>query len=565
MTAATAFPTGASPLGPLATSERAVSERGRRVAAIVLPRFACELALANKEHHSRAPLAVVFSEDGEEESAAAEVGAVCERARAAGVRPGMRVAEAMARTADLRFERVSPRALVRALGTIAEVAMEFGVTVSISLHSPPLDTVWVDVTGAAHLFGGEASLADEIESRIAVLGHRARVAIAGGPNLARAFARFADNEGVSRVSPPGRDKEAVLGLPTSALPLPAGLTAYFARLGVHTVADLARLERAQLVARLEAFTATERLTAPPPHEVLAWLEGQDPRPLVPYAPPEVLVEEVSFEDGVETAPQLVFALRNAVSKLSARLVGRRQATSRIDLEIAYDRAIFRLRPCGAIGADPVAHLFVDLPAPLSHTDDLFRAVKAKTERMELAAPAVRITLALSRIARAPEVQLDLSRDVTVSPDALPALLSELSAEIGTERVGVLSIFDDHRPERRTHLVGVTPQAGPTKKAPEQATLSFDRLEPGEPTRLLPEPVVLSRGPLAVGETIFVGRDAYVVERVTFDRRLDSIAWWSKEPCSRDYFRVSLAGPCKADAWVFVDRSNGETRLHGWWE
>lgn len=530
-----------------------------RVAAIVLPRLACELAVAEREP-SRAPLAVVFSEEEDgDTSAAAEVGAVCERARAAGVRPGMRVAEAMARAADLRFERLSRRALVRALGSVAEVAMEFGVTVSISSHAPPLDTVWVDVTGAAHLFGGEPALLDEIESRVAVLGHRARVAIAGGPNLARSFARFAHFDGVPRVSPPGQDKAAVLRLPLSALPLPEGLGAYFDRLGVRTVADLAKLDRAQLVARLEAFTKAERESMPPPFELLAWLEGEDPRPLVPYAPPEVLVEEVGFDDGVETAPQLVFALRNVVSKLSARLVGRRQATGRIDMEIAYDRAIFRLTPSGAIGAEPTERIFVDLPAPLSHTDDLFRAVKAKIERLELAAPAVRIAIALSRITRAPEIQLDLSRDVSVSPDALPALLSELSAEIGTERVGVLSVVDDHRPERRTRLVGVTAaKAG-------QAVLPLDQIEPGEPVRLLPEPFVLSARPLSSGDTVVIGRDAFVVEKIVFDRRMDCVAWWSNEPCSRDYFRVSLTGASKAEGWVYVDRVTGETSLQGWWE
>lgn len=528
-----------------------------RVAAIVLPRLACELVLADRAP-SRAPLAVVFSEEDEEPSAAAEVGAVCERARAAGIRPGMRVAEAMARAADLRFEHLAPRALVRALGSVAEVAMEFGVTVSISLHAPPLDTVWVDVTGAAHLFGGEAALLDAMEARVDVLGHRARVAIAGGPNLARSFARFAHHEGVPRVSPPGQDKAAVLRLPLSALPLPEGLRAYFNRLGVRTVAELAKLDRAQLVSRLEAFTKAEHRSMPPPFELLAWLEGEDPRPLVPYAPPEVLVEEVGFDDGVETAPQLVFALRGAVSKLSARLVGRRQATGRIDMEIAYDRAIFRLTPSGAIGAEPTERLFVDLPAPLSHTDDLFRAVKAKIERVELAAPAVRITMALSRIARAPEIQLDLSRDVSVSPDALPALLSELSAEIGTERVGVLSVVDDHRPERRTRLVGVT------AAKIEQASPS-DRLEPGEPVRLLPAPLVLSSRPLTVGEAVLIGRDTFLVEGIVFDRRMDSLAWWSNEPCSRDYFRVELAGPSQAQGWVYVDRVTGETCLQGWWE
>lgn len=546
----------------------------RRIVAIVLCQLACEIARQECKEAKRrgdgAPLVVVFAETDEDEApAAAEVGAVCERARARGVRPGMSVAEAMARSADLIFARVSPRALVQALGTVAEVAMEFGPTVEVA-RTAPLDTVWVDVTGGAHLFGGEQSLCSEIISRVATLGYRANVAIAGGPSLARAFARFASDhplfDGIDRVCPPGKEKDFVLRLPISALPLSERAATYFARLGVVSAADLARLDRAQLTARLCTETS--------PRELIDFLEGKDTRPLVSYEAPQVLVEELSFDDGVETAPQLVFALRHAVSKLSARLTGRRQATNRIDLEIVYDRTIFRLRTPESIAAEHCVGLSVDLPAPLSHTDDLFRAIKAKIERLELAAPAVRIALRLSRVVRAHEVQLDLSRDAAVSPDALPALLSELSAEIGVERVGVLSVVDDHRPERRTQLTGMS--AAGMRQSPSVARTLFD-LGPGEPTRLLPEPALLfprGGGRLEPGAIVFVGRQAFVVKRVVFDRRLDGAMWWSGSPCSRDYLRVTLshadgassaASAPAADAWIYVDRASGETMLQGWWE
>jgi protein ImuB len=341
-----------------------------------------------------------------------------------------------------------------------------------------------------------------------------------------------------------------------------------------SAADLARLDRSQLTARLEAFFSTADAGPGSVREVIDWLDGKDTRPLVPFVAPQVLVEELSFEDGVETAPQLVFALRHAVSKLSARLTGRRQATNRIDLEIVYDRTIFRLRTEN-IAAEHCVSLWVDLPAPLSHTDDLFRAIKAKIERLELAAPAVRIVLRLSRVVRAHEVQLDLSRDVSVSPDALPALLSELSAEIGVERVGVLSVVDDHRPERRTQLTGMS---GASMRQSLSVTESlFNRLDPGEPTRLLPEPALLFHrggGRLEPGAIVFVGRQAFVVKRVVFDRRLDGAMWWSSSPCSRDYLRVTLshadgassaASAPAADAWIYVDRASGETMLQGWWE
>jgi protein ImuB len=541
----------------------------RRIAAVFFPLIACEIARAMGRAREGAPLAVVFVEeasaDASPSAGTAEVGAVCDAARARGVRPGMRVAQAAACAADLQFANVTMAAVARALGAAAEVAMEFGPTVEVQLPG----TVWIDVTGAAHLFGGEDALVREATARMAVLGHRAQVAVAAGPLVAQALARFGAHADVPRVvgSSPGDAARSLAPLPVAALPIEAraasrsspatSAACYFAKLGVLTIADLARLDRAQLASRLEAFVepGVSRATV---KDILALLEGRDARPLVPYRPPNVLVEEIAFDDGVETAPQLVFALRHAVSKLSARLVGRRQASSRIDLVVGYDAAIHRLRRGAGDGpqleSEASARLFVDLPAPLSHTDDLFRAIKVKIERFELAAPAVHLTLVLSRIGRAPEVQLDLSRDAAVDPDALPALLSELSAEIGAERVGVLMVADDHRPEHRSRLVGLREEA---------TSAAAPALAPEDPTRLLPAPVPIGR--FAPGAVVVVGSEAFVVLGSVFDRRLDGVAWWSKEPASRDYFRVLLRAGAEACAWVYVDRSSGDTMLHGWWE
>lgn len=591
----------------------------RRVAAIVLPRLASELVRALGAAPASAasrPLAVVLASASavEQGSAAAIVDAVDDRAAALGVRPGMRVSEAMARSAELSFATLAREELVAALGAVAEVAMSFGATVEIDASSR--DTIWVDVTGVAHLFGGEHTLRAELMARVSTLGFRAEVAIADGPFFARALARHAGaHPDAPLVAPVGEARRALKRLPVAALGLgPAGV-AFFRRLGVHDLADLARIDRAQLASRVEGLLASSRARGEPSsaardaQEVLGWLDGVDDRPLVPYEPPAVLVEQLSFEDGVETAPQLVFAVRGLASRLSARLTGRRQATNRVEVVLAYDRSIFALRareaqpgaPLRSPPGPPLCAMSFELPAPLSHTDDLFRAVKAKVEATTLAAPVVRLEIRLSRVVRAPEIQLDLSRDVSVNPDALPALLSELSAELGGGRVGVLCTLDDHRPERRTALLGIHEAAALRRSQAQgrgaQGALFDDApLEPLEPTRLLPVPLRLGstlegerRVPaLRVGQTLLIGRSGYVVQKVELDRRLTGVAWWSESAASRDYLRVTLssrdsageagssgAGPARAgsaagtgssaEAWVYADRRTGEVFLHGWWE
>src|SRR6185369_6661229 len=125
--------------------------------------------------------------------------AVEDEARRYGVRPGQRVAEASVLLAGLAVHRVKHGELDAALGRVAEVALAFGPIAALQLRaadpasprSPwgdaPFDTVWLDVTGAAHLVGGEEALLDELEERVGALGHRVRLAIASGPRLAQAL------------------------------------------------------------------------------------------------------------------------------------------------------------------------------------------------------------------------------------------------------------------------------------------------------------------------------------------------------------------------------------------
>src|SRR6185437_7373560 len=243
-----------------------------------------------------------------------------------------RVTEAAALHTGLSVHRVSYGEIDAALGQVAEVALAFGPTASLRLRdapadergvwggsSPlsvdraprtpwgdaPFDTVWLDITGAAHLTGGEEPLLAELEERIGALGHRVRLAIAGGPRIAQALARWAPGlSGAPGARVAGRyaiaadtaegDARALAPLPVQALPLDPDTVSFLLRIGVFTVGDLARLPRPRAAARLGARAA----------EVIALTTGRDDAPLVPYAPPREIVEEAVFEEGVETTEAL---------------------------------------------------------------------------------------------------------------------------------------------------------------------------------------------------------------------------------------------------------------------
>lgn len=590
----------------------------RRIVAVVLPKLACELAKSRAE--VKGPLAILldptlgrspsdrgqvalpgFEQAAERPSYAKEsaiIGAVCDEARRYGVRPGQKVAEATALVARLHVLTVTFAEIDRALGRVAEVAMSFGTTAAIQLakrtgahaledRSPngdgPFDTVWLDVTGAAHLVGGEDALLDALGERVSALGHTVHLAIADGPRVAQALARWGVSDDGHLIAGEGKSTEALAPLPVRALPLPPDRVAFLLRVGVLTVGDLVRLPKAEATSRLGARGA----------EALAVAAGFDPAPLVPYALPPVLEEETSFDEGAESVEPLLFVIRGATSRLSARLEARGEACTRVDVELPYDLSMARraLTERGeAVTEEALRERFhVDLPAPLSSAADLFRVLRTRLERTSLLAPVTSVRVTISEIARARRAQLDFARDAHADPNSLPALLAELSAEIGPERVGVLAIRDAIRLEARSRLVPVEEidGDGASKSAPkvEAPAIVPDPAasDPLRPARLLRAPISLGR---AGSSVIAVTGQLYVIERRRFLARMDDVEWWTDAPCTRDYFRATLtsgAAPSasrfapsstdaggaskgvSSDALIYIDPRTEEAFLQGWFE
>ncbi|HEY3495655.1 MAG TPA: DNA polymerase Y family protein [Polyangiaceae bacterium] len=557
--------------------------RPHRVLALVLPELLCEVAARSTPTRESAAFGVVLVSPGEpgfDEAeplrATARLDAVSRTARRFGVRAGQSIAEAGALHAGLDVRRLDPATVERALAAVAELALAFGATVALSLP----DTVWVDVTGSAHLFGGEEALGEELGSRVRALGHVVRVAVAGGPELSRAFARWAPagagQRGVFAVSSEAAP-QAVGSLPVVALPISEECRDWLVRLGVLTWGDLAVLPRATLGSRLsgEAGRAIELSL------------GIDPTPLVPYEAPPSIQEEVSFECGLDGYEPLLFALRGLSARLSARLGGRGLAAETLELEIVHDRSIAKLR-----GAQALTSLKFALSTPLFREEELCRIVSSKLERTRLPAPSVALRLSAPVLVSAQARQLELGQVLLGGTDAareLPLLIAELSADVGEAQVGVLKMLDAHRLEVRSELGPALPavaRRGRRTTEPRRGGRRSRSAPPvavhvsGSPlaviegnaafhegeeqraplTRLLPSPVELDT-PLRVGATLAVERRLYSIEALRFEHRLHAVEWWTGTPVERDYVRVWLRGSEGIiETLSFVDRSNGRRYL-----
>ncbi len=184
-------------------------------------------------------------------------------------------------------KRVSLARVKRALEAVAEAALSFGATVAVGAP----DTVWVDVTGSAHLFG-ESRLSPANSSAVfeawatpfdwpcrAVPRWRAcSLAISGRHGSIRG------SQGVF-VVPKARLRAALADLPVIALPLGDELRDSAGAPRVLTISDLLELPRTSLGPRLGADA----------DHALEIAAGRDREPLTAFQPARSIVEAVSWE------------------------------------------------------------------------------------------------------------------------------------------------------------------------------------------------------------------------------------------------------------------------------
>lgn len=122
------------------------------------------------------------------------------------------------------------------------------------------DGFWCDVTGVAHLYGGEDALLQDLLGRLAKNGIPARVALADTYGCARAMARYGVAPG-GKVAcvPRGQTAQALAPLPVEALRLDDATVLLLKRLGLKRIGDLYAIARVSLAHRFESEEASSRV------------------------------------------------------------------------------------------------------------------------------------------------------------------------------------------------------------------------------------------------------------------------------------------------------------------
>ena len=396
-------------------------------------------------------------------------------AAADGIRIGEALADARAKTENLQVRAADPAADDAALQRLALWATRYTPAVATCDEKSGADGLFLDIAGAAHLFGGEQKLLADLTARLARFDLPARLAVAATAGAAWALARF---QHATTILAAGQECAALAALPIEALRLSAETRATLRRLGFRRVGALIDNPRAPFAARFE-------------RELLRRIDqalGRTAEPLTFILPPPVyhslryLMEPVAAQEAVVAIAQRL--MRDIVHALTRDGVGAR--TLRL--------ALYRVD--GGTRTIDIA-----LSRPTRSVPHVARLIALKLERGgETSAETLdagfgfeAVGLAITATERVDETQAEL----VDGGDALGERVEERCAELIdglTQRLGPRSVqrlapVESHLPERAemARAAGGEGVAWPMPDATRpRPLLLFARAEPADVMAQVPE-------------------------------------------------------------------------------
>src|SRR5881394_1128864 len=294
--------------------------------------------------------------------------------------------------------------------------------------------------------------------------------------------------------------------------------------GIHTIGQLAALDKQQLGARLgpEAIRMWERAN------------GQSSRVLKLIRPCESFEESFEFENEIETTEPLLFMLRRFLEQLAIRLSGIYLVAKELTLRVTFtDKQSYK-------------RIF-KIPQPTNNVDLLFRMLHAHLENFKSEYPIVAVALSAQPVRPAKE-QFGLFEATLRNPHQLSETLARLTALLGADRVGTPVLEETHRPDAfriepfawhglPAHLIGRMPMPRPALRGfrPPAATSMFVSKQRHLQSETIRGQVVDQRGPY-----LFSGN------------------WWDEKSWVRTEWDLQL----EAGELVLAHESQGSWKLDG---
>ena len=471
-----------------------------------------------------------------------EVAAASPAATALGIETGMALTQVRASLPQAVVRDAEPAGDAADLERLAILLARRWAPV-VALSDP--DGLFVDLTGVAHLHGGEARFAARLVRLLARAGFAARIAIADTAGAAWALARH----GAATVTlcPPGAHADAIAPLPAAALRLEDKTLALFRRLGVETVADVRALPRAPFARRFGKVAARR----------LDQALGHAGEPLDPVIPSETIRVSQRFAEPLGGAEAIAHWLGQLAPRLTTALAEAGQGA--------------RVLLCIADRVDGVPQVIrVGLARPNRDPAHLLRLMVRRIEEID---PGFGIDA----------LHLHVRRAEPLGPQPFDERLEARATDLGplvdtlANRAAALwrhAPVESHVPERSVaQAPPLDPPATDHSRPKRDDVRQLDARAPDHPWHpRRPRPVQLLRRPEALDHVVaelpdrppmrFTWRGKrHIVVRADGPERIAG-EWWrrkSERDAVRDYFRVEDEDGQRF--WLFR-RGDGERTATG---
>ena len=383
--------------------------------------------------------------------------------------------------------------------------------ISDRVEGAELGTAYVRLDGLDALYGGEARLLSALLDAVpADLNPRIGVADAKFPAFVAARTRA---PGVSNA--PDDVRAFLAPYSIDLLPISADVKVKLHRFGLHTMADVAAMQKHLIVAQF----------GPDGSRLWALCNGVDDSPVVPLAFEESIVEHTSLPFN-SSSIELLFV---AVDTLLRRGYARPELAGRFVGVAALQ--------CSARGWPPWA-ASIAFKQPVGRWQRAAALIRNRLELEPPQLPVEDVTLTLSGFSGGTGVQMGLFQDVK---ETAGRRLMEMERRLQVRMNG-------------THVLHRIAEVAPWHPAPEMRALQIP-IDPAKQDDIkplhAPAPVEVREGSARLPAAVRIERRwrrvTRIADRWTFD------LWWLPQPIRRAYFRIeSDDGPLT----LFRDEKDG---------
>lgn len=539
----------------------------RRILSIWFPRLAAERLLRQARDLAGGPFAVVSTLNNAETLAS-----LSPEAEAEGLHPGQPLRDARAFCPELVTRPANPVAEAAFLAHLRRWAGRFTPYVA---EEPPA-ALMLDITGCAHLFGGEAALASVIADACLGFGLTAQTGIADTPGAAWALARFAGQAGrairsgdaidqearatrsraakrhwtrggaaprpalvakAPAIALSGQTRAALASLPVTALRLPPEIAANLTRLGIRRIDDLAGMPRAALARRF-GRSLVQRLD-----QAL----GVEPEPITPARPETGFAMRLTLPEPIGLETDIMAALDRLLPPLCDKLRRHGRGARRLRLDLfRADHTSQRIEAGLARPSHDAIQIRPLIALKLAEIDagfgiDMLRLQAVASEPLHPVQHSGHAE-ALSEAGRR-----------QAKGRAMDDLVTRLGGRVGLQAVTCLHPADSHVPEKTATVMGAA-WAGPATDW-RPATRS-------RPLVLFPPEIVTSVGGPHPPTNFRWRRRDFCATGATGPERI-APEWWLDDPAwrsgIRDYWQIEVETGERL--WLFY--AHGRETSGGW--